>query len=132
MKKNYGVFIRGCSKRVFKKYYGSKIDVDGYWYSYRKYLKLIKEVKSVKIGDLIYNPYTNIFEPVKEVRFIWNNFKEFYGGNNNKHFPNIRLLDFVIICESGYALYDFDYRLINDTDDFKKAPIPDTTVKVWC
>lgn len=131
MKKSYGVFIRGCSKRVFKKYYGGMIGVDGVYYSFSGYLKLIKEVKLIKVGDLIYNPYRNIFEPIKEVKFTWESYKSFYGGNNNKHFPNIRLLEFIIISETDYYIYDFDYRLIEDGDDFKKAPIPNTTLKVW-
>lgn len=129
MKKNHGVFIRGCSKRVFKKYYGGKINVDGY--SFIQYLKLIQEFKQVKIGDLIYNPYKNFFEPVKEVRFKWLTFKQYYGSKNKRE-PNIRFLDVVIITDTDYVIYDFDYRLIDDCDDFKKAPIPNTTLKVWC
>jgi len=123
MKDSYRIFIRGCSKRVFKKYYGSLIGVDGYYYTFNEYIKLIKEVKLIKNGDLIYNGYKNIFEPVKEVKFIWNIFK--------KHSPNIRILEFIIISESGNAIYDFDYRLIDDTDEFKKASIPNTDTKVW-
>jgi hypothetical protein len=130
MKKNYGVFIRGCSKRVFKKHYGGRVNVDGYDYSFNDYSKLIKEFKSINVGDLIYNPYRNIFEPVKEVKFSWLKMKTRYG-KMPKRFPNIRFLDVVIITETDYVIYDFDYRLIVDTDDFKKAPIPNTTLKVW-
>jgi hypothetical protein len=130
MKKIYGSFIRGCSKRVYKKYFGSRIDVDGYGYSFGDYDKLIKEFRLISGGDLIYNGYNNIFEPVKEVRFRWVKMKHRYG-KNSKHFPNIRFLDIDIISDSGYCIYDFDYRLINDHDDFKKAEIPNTTLKVW-
>lgn len=130
MKKNHRVFIRGCSKRIFKKYYSSKIDVDGYSYSFEQYTKLIKEFKSITVGDLIYNSYNNNFEPVKEVKFKWLNMKTRYG-KQSKYFPNIRFLDVIVITESGYCIYDFDYRFIDDTDEFKKASIPNTNTKVW-
>lgn len=131
MKKNHNLFIRGCSRRVFKKHYGGRIDVDGVSYSFNDYAQLINEFKSVKVGDLIYNPYLNIFEPVKEVRFKWLHMKTRYSNNPPKHFPNIRFLDVVIITEKNYVIYDFDYRFISDSDGYKKATIPDTTLKVW-
>lgn len=130
VKKNYRVFIRGCSKRVFKKHHPSTINVDGVEYSFNDYVKLIEEFKLIKVGDLIYNPYKNYFEPVKEVKFRWINTKKMYGIKR-KRFPNIRFLDAVIITKTDYMIYDFDYRFISDYKDFKKAPIPETKLKVW-
>lgn len=92
MKKDYHSFIRGCSKRVFKKYYGNRIDVDGYQYSFDDYSKLIQKFKSISVGDLIYNSYNNIFEPVKEVKCRWISFKKYYSIKNK----NIQILDFLM------------------------------------
>jgi hypothetical protein len=84
----------------------------------------------ISSGDLIYNSYNNIFEPVEEVKFKWISYKKYYSVKNKKY-PNIRFLDVVVITKSGYVIYDFDYRLIEDSEDFNKTSIPKTTLKVW-
>jgi DNA replication initiation complex subunit (GINS family) len=53
MKKSYGVFIRGCSKRVFKKHYGSIIGVDGFQPHYIKFDQMTPEES--KIYDSLLN-----------------------------------------------------------------------------
>lgn len=99
-KKNYRIWLRGCKLRTFKKVFGSHIDVDGIGYSLIDYTKIIKYYKTISVGDIIYNPYRNIFENVKEVKRRWRQTK----------YKNIRYLNIVFITKEDYIVYDLcDY-----------------------
>jgi hypothetical protein len=96
--RNKWLRLNKCTFRIFKKYYLGHLNIDGVRYSFKKYSKFIDDMEKIKVGDLVYNPYTNIMEKVKEVE------REWYTTNIGKHVPTY--LEITFTTETGYRIYD--------------------------
>lgn len=97
--KNYRSWLHGCKLRVWKKLYGSRINVDGVGYPIDKYTKLIAAHKKMKIGSEIYNIYLDKFEKVKEIRCWWHSIDGLKSA---------RWLEIYFITETDYVIYDLN------------------------
>jgi hypothetical protein len=71
--KNYHQWLRGFKLRTYKKHYGNRFNIDGVEYKLDSYTRLIENHKAIKVGELIYNIYKNIWEPIKKFIMSGNN-----------------------------------------------------------
>lgn len=120
------VWLKDCRIKTFKKLYGSRVGIDGRYYSFDSYKEVIKESLRLKVGDKIYNIYKNIWEPIKRIDKTWERIEGTRKG---------RYLEITFITELGYRVYD-----INDRDwEIKVVRFYDATIpftprnkeKIW-
>lgn len=97
--KNYRVWLRGCKLRTWKKHYGNRMNVDGVEYSIEDYNEMINQYKKIKVGDIIFNSFKNIHEPVKEISIVW---------NRTYQIKNARWLEICFITMSDYIICDLN------------------------
>lgn len=102
-------WIRGVSKfRVFKKKACTPFQ-DGVDFSWKGWDKEISEVRALKPGDTIWNPYHNFWDNVKKVVFVWKPITRFEYINDDWIEKPVRgsyINEFYIETTSGYYIYE--------------------------
>ena len=104
-------WLRGCKLRHFKKWYKNKVPNSGFYYTPEGYASLIEYFETLKVGDLVFNPYKLITEKIEKIDRFW-----------EEQFRGFRLLRYEIITETGDIVYNpIETPSLEVIDEMKKV-----------
>ncbi len=73
-------FYGGNTKRIIKKH--AFFDFDGCQYAFEQGLFVLDCVSKLKVGDMIWNPFTGNWRPLIKIEFVCHNLHDYYSSRS--------------------------------------------------
>lgn len=124
MKHNW---LSGMKLRTFRKH-KRRINIDGVGYSLERYTELFKLHSQVRIGDIIFNPYRSIWEPVKEIKKEIYHLSDYTESFRHQH---VTFRKIFFITETDYLVYDLNEYKDYFMNNSKISSPPHNSGKCW-